>query len=519
MFPSSLGTLSFQFSINRFAACCDATLPETTFMLILGSRLSFRFSPLTAAACLLVLALAGCKVGPDYHPPAVNAPQKWATRFAGGETNGAADVATWWTSFGDKDLNSLIDIAVQSNLTLRVAQARVREARAQKAVISGSLWPSVGSGAGFSRNRYGKNGFPPLPGVPLDFNLYNADFDAAWELDIFGGTRRAVEAANARIGAAEFNERDVLVSLLAEVARNYIAARGYQERLEIAHENIKAQQNVLDLTSNRFDTGLGVQLDIEQARALLKATTSQVPSLETGFDEAVHNLEVLLGEQPGALASPMSAKKNTPLTPPSVPVGLPSELLERRPDVQKAERELAAATAEIGVARDDLFPKFSLTGVAGVQSVEAGTFLRYASRYWSAGPSVQWQIFEAGSLVANVHVQNARQEEALNVYQQTVLVALKDTENALTAYAKEQVRRDSLTESVDADRRALDIAQELYKNGLVDFLRVLNSETSLYVAQDALVQSDQTVSLNLVQLYKALGGGWTNKIETTASAH
>ena len=488
-------------------------------MLILGRRLSFRFSPLAAAACLLVLPLAGCKVGPDYHPPAVNAPQRWATGFAGGETNGAADVATWWKSFGDDDLNSLIDTAVQSNLTLRVAQARVREARAQKAVISGSLWPSVGSGAGYSRNRYGKNGFPPLSGVPLDFNLYNADFDAAWELDIFGGTRRAVEAANARVGAAEFNERDVLVSLLAEVARNYIAARGYQQRLEIAHENIKAEQDVLDLISNRFDTGLGGQLDIEQARALLKATTSQVPSLETGFDEAVHNLEVLLGEQPGALASPMSAKKNIPLTPPSVPVGLPSELLERRPDVQKAERELAAATAEIGVARADLFPKFSLTGVAGVQSVDAGTFLHYASRYWSAGPSVQWQIFEAGSLVANVHVQNARQEEALNVYQQTILLALKETENALTAYAKEQVRRDSLTESVDADRSALDIAQELYKNGLVDFLRVLSSETSLYAAQDALVQSDQTVSLNLVQLYKALGGGWTNKTKTTASAH
>jgi len=166
-----------------------------------------------------------------------------------------------------------------------------------------------------------------------------------------------------------------------------------------------------------------------------------------------------------------------------------------------------------------LFPKFSLTGVAGVQSVDAGTFLHYASRYWSAGPSIQWQIFEAGSLVANVHVQNARQEEALNVYQQTVLVALKETENALTAYAKEQVRRDSLNESVDADRRALDIAQELYKSGLVDFLRVLSSETSLYVAQDALVQSDQTVSLNLVQLYKALGGGWINKRERTASAH
>ena len=204
----------------------------------------------------------------------------------------------------------------------------------------------------------------------------------------------------------------------------------------------------------------------------------------------------------------MSAEKPIPLTPPAVPVGLPSDLLQRRPDVQKAERELAAATARIGAAKADLFPKFSLTGFAGLESISAGNWFDYASRYWSAGPTVQWELFQAGSIRANVRVQNARQEQALDSYQQTVLVALEDAENALTAYAREQTRRESLSQSVQANEQALELSTQLYNNGLADFLHVLDSERSLYAAQDALVQSDQTVSLNLVQLYKALGGGW-----------
>jgi outer membrane protein, multidrug efflux system len=221
------------------------------------------------------------------------------------------------------------------------------------------------------------------------------------------------------------------------------------------------------------------------------------------------------------LTDMMSATKPIPLTPPLVPVGLPSDLLQRRPDVQQAERQLAAATAQIGVAKADLFPSFSLTGVAGVQSTTAGTWFNYMSRYWDAGPTVQWNLFAAGSIVANVHVQNARQEQALNNYKQTVLTALQDVENALTAYAREQVRRESLARSADADQQAMDLSIQLYKNGLADFLRVLDSETALYSAQDALVQSDQTVSLDLVQLYKALGGGWegeTNAVPAIAQS-
>jgi len=436
----------------------------------------------------------------------------------GGESNGPVDLAHWWRNFGDTNLDTLMLTAIQSNLTLQVAEAHVREARAQRVVVSGALWPSIGTGAGYSRNRYSVKTFPPLPpDTEFDYNIYNGDFDAAWELDIFGGTRRAIQAANAQIGVAEYGQRDVLISVLAEVARNYISARAYQQRLIIARENIDVERNSLRLATNRFATGLGNELAVQQAKALLDSTTAQIPSLQTGFDQSVFELSVLLGQPPGTLMTRMSAKKEIPITPPMVPVGLPSELLQRRPDVQQAERQLAAATAEIGVAKADLFPKFSLTGIAGFQSTDAGQWLNYMAHYWTAGPTVQWQLFEAGALVANVHVQNERQRAALAQYQQTVLVALQDVENALTAYAREQVRRESLEDSVAADRRALELATNLYKSGLVDFLNVLTSESSLYNEQDALVQSDQTVSLDLVQLYKALGGGWEEEKELSLS--
>ena len=465
-----------------------------------------------AAMVMAVLSsalLAGCAVGPNYQPPKVNMPANWAAPLANGETNGPVDLAGWWKNFGDTNLDSLMMIAVQSNLTLHVAEARVREARAEKDVITGQLWPSVGSSAGYSRNRFGANSFPPIPpGVPLDYNLYNAGFDAAWEIDIFGGTRRAVEAANADTGAAEYGRRDVLVSLLAEVGRNYVSARGYQQRLAITRQNIQVERDVLDLTSNRFQNGLSSDLDVQQAMAVLTATEAQVPALETGFNQSVYHLAVLLGQPPGALQDEMAAEKPVPISPPVVPVGLPSELLERRPDVERSERELAAATARIGVARADLFPKFSLTGIAGLESISADHWFDYASRYWSAGPTVQWELFEAGSIRANVRVQDARQEQALDNYQQAVLTALEDAANALIAYAKEQVRREALSQSVDANQQALELSTQLYKSGLADFLQVLDSERSLYAAQDSLVQSDQSVALDLVQLYKALGGGW-----------
>jgi NodT family efflux transporter outer membrane factor (OMF) lipoprotein len=414
-------------------------------------------------------------------------------------------------------LDLLITSAVQSNHTLRIAEAHVREARGERDVAFGRLWPSVGGTVSYSRNRWPQNSQFALPPGTADFNLYNASFDAAWELDVFGGRRRSVEAARAEVGVAEAGQRGVLISLLAEVARNYIESRAYQQRLVITRQNIGVQQQALDLTRSRYRSGLANDLDVQQAEALLAATEAQVPSLQTGFAEAVHHLSVLLGQPPGTLMDEMSAEKPIPLTPPAVPVGLPSELLERRPDIQSAERELAAATARIGVAKADLFPKFSLIGLAGLESISADNWFDWYSHYWSAGPAMRWELFEAGRIRARIRVQNARQEQALEAYLQAVLVALEDSENALVAYAREQTRRESLLRSVQADQQAVELSTQLYKSGLVDFLHVLDSERSLYIAQEALVLSEQGISQDLVQLYKALGGGW--EAEMKANRH
>ncbi len=322
--------------------------------------------------------------------------------------------------------------------------------------------------------------------------------------------RRAVEAARAEAAAAEFGRRDLLITVSSEVARNYIDARAFQRRLAVALENIQTQQKTLALTRDLNNHGLASDLDVQQDAALLATTQAQTPSLETGFRSAAYHLATLLGQPPGSLLDELSRQPAPALSPPAVPVGLPSDLLERRPDVCQAERRLAAATARIGVATADLFPKFSLTGDVGLQSVSASQWFTAGSRYWSVGPTVQWRLFDTGRIRANIRVQDARQEQALAQYEQTALNAFEEVERALTAYAKEQIRRESLVVAEQASGRALDLATQLYSHGLVDFLRVLESQRSLYETQDAVIQSDRAVSEDLIALYKALGGGWAN---------
>ncbi|MGA8182254.1 MAG: efflux transporter outer membrane subunit [Terriglobia bacterium] len=460
-------------------------------------------------AILLIGLIAGCTVGPDYHRPHILSPASWSSPMEGGETNFQPIDAAWWKTFHDPKLNSLIFRAVQSNLALRVAEARIREARAQRGVVASGEGPGIGVRGSYSRNRFSKNGFPPLPpSAPLDYNLYSVGFDASWELDLFGGIRRAVESANARIAVAEFGRDDVLRSLLGEVARNYIEARAFQRRIAITRENIQTQQRIVNLTRDRYHSGLASDLDVQQAEALLATTKSQVPTFETGFRNATYRLDVLLGQPTGNVLNDLSEEAPIPATPPQVPVGLPSDLLLRRPDVRRAERELAAATAQIGVAKADLFPRFSLIGDIGLLSLHTSDWWSAGSRFWSAGPIVSWPVFQSGRIRANVHVQEARAEQALAQYQQTILIAFEDVDSALTAYAKEQIRRQSLVQSVQANKRALKLADNLYRHGLADFIRVLESQRGLYQAQDSLVQSDQFVALNLVAIYKALGGGW-----------
>lgn len=470
---------------------------------------------LRPATALLVLAafLGGCMVGPNYQPPKIAAPPQWSSPLAAGETNAPVSDFQWWKSFRDPELDLLLERAGQSNLTLRVAQARVREARAALSFASGGLGPSADTSVSYSESRFSQNGyppFPPFPGISPEDNVFQAGFDAAWELDVFGGVRREVESARADVAAAEFGRRNVFISIDAEVARNYVNARAFQRRLVVALNNIKAQSDILELTRSLLTNGLATDLDIEQAASLLATTQAQTPTLENGFKASAYHLATLLGQPPGALLDELSGQPPTPVSPPAVPVGLPSDLLLRRPDIRQTERELASATAQIGVATADLFPKFSLTGDIGLQSIRASDWFTAGSRYWSVGPAAQWRVFDSGRIRANIRVQNARQQQALARYEQTTLTAFEEVENALSAYAHEQQRRLALQSAVQHDERALALARQLYANGLTDFLRVLESQRSLDLSQDAAIASDQAVSLDLIALYKALGGGWQN---------
>jgi|HubBroStandDraft_1064217.scaffolds.fasta_scaffold56140_2 multidrug efflux system outer membrane protein len=470
-------------------------------------------SPRLILTAALLAATAGCAVGPDYHQPSASAPARWSETLAGGENPAPADITAWWRTFNDPELDSLIDRAVSSNLDLRIAQARVREARAQYGIASAALAPSAGASGSDSRqeasHRQPVLGSVPLPkSVPFDNQVYQAGVDASWEIDVFGGRRREVEAAQAEVGASENDRRATLMVLLGDVARNYVDVRGYQRRLAIAAENIEAQRQGVAIARDRFAHGIATDLDVEESTTLLAETQAEVPSLEAALQASAHRLGVLLGREPGALLAELSARAPIPAAPEVVPVGLPSDLMLRRPDVLRAERQLAAATANIGVATSDLFPKFYLTGAAGYQSVSAASWFSSASSFWSIGPSVQWKIFDAGRVRAAIRVQDARQEEALGAYERTVLTAFEEVENGLVSYAKEQVRRGSLEEAVASSRKSLDLANRLYAGGLTDFLRVLDAERSLYDAEDRLAQSDKAISGNLITLYESLGGGW-----------
>jgi NodT family efflux transporter outer membrane factor (OMF) lipoprotein len=473
---------------------------------------------LRIAAGTLIFLVAGCSVGPDYRKPDLPIPAGWTEARQKGVNARAAELTRWWTKFDDPLLDSLVARAVKSNLDLRLAEARIREARATRVLTASGAWPTVDVSGSYTRNRSSENAIgapaqgaviaPTGGGANLDQNLYRSGFDANWEIDVFGGVRRSVEAADATIEATVEDRRDVLVTLLGEMATNYIDLRGFQRQLAVARANLKTQQETLELTRVRFQAGLASDLDVSQQEAQVNTTASQIPTLESGLKQAAYALDVLLGLQPGALWGELAKETEIPVLPPEVLVGLPSELLRRRPDIRRAERQLAAATAQVGAATADLFPKFFLTGVAGLQSVSASDWISGGSRFWSIGPRITWPVFDAGKIRANIEIRNAQQEQALTQYEKSILNAFRDVETALVNYANEQARYRSLTEAVAANRRAVTMANELYIRGLNDFLNVLDTQRSLYVTESALTQSQATMATNLVALYKALGGGW-----------
>jgi multidrug efflux system outer membrane protein len=453
--------------------------------------------------CLLcILVGASCApVGPDFHPPQLKTPASWHSEAAAGLSAATVDpeaLARWWTTFSDPVLSSLIARAAAGNLDLQRARFRLHEARARLGMARAGEFPTLNTTGSASRSGNNRQ----------IQNLFAAGFDAGWELDVFGGVRRSEEAARADLAAGREDLRDVLVSLLGEVAINYLDARTSQARLAAATTNLQLQEDTYQLTDWRYQAGLSDELAVQQARSNLASTRAQLPNLRTGLEGSLNRLAVLTGEEPGSMHEIMKEPAPIPAPPVAMTVGVPAETLRQRPDLRRAEWELAAATARIGVAMSDLYPKFRLSGSIGVESVDSADILAAASRTWRFGPSFSWPLFDAGQIRSTIEVQTAQQEQKLLQYRSVVLTALEEVENTLTAYVEEQRRHEALTEAARAARTAADLARDKYRAGLQDFSTVLDAQRSLLSFEDQLAQSQGAVSSDLVRLYKALGGGW-----------
>lgn len=456
----------------------------------------------------LTLFLVACSaVGPDYKPPHFAPPSDWQSKKSRQIRVGKAVdnkiLAKWWKVLGDPVLVRLEEEAVKSNLDIKVAVSRVWEARYAIGFEKARLYPTVDSTGSYSRKRSGL--------LESETDFFDIGFNSSWELDIFRGTRRSVEAAIAKLEAAEANLQDVLVTLTADVALTYISYRTFKARIKVAKDNIRIQRETYELNKSRYEAGLADELIAQQALYNLERTRSLVPTLEIGLEWAKNKLAVLLGKTPREINSfLLSSDEKFPEVPREVVVGIPADVLRRRPDVRRAEKDLHTATALIGVATADLYPRFHLFGTIGLESIHATDLFNWSSRFWEVGPGFTWRIFDAGSIKQNIKIQTERQKQALLNYEKTILKALEEVENALIAFEKEQERRESLLKAVSAAEKSEQLASDRYNAGLVDFVTVLDAQRARQALQDDLVQSNGAVVSNLVRLYRALGGGWEN---------
>jgi outer membrane protein, multidrug efflux system len=473
-------------------------------------------------ATVLASALAsGCMVGPDYHPPELDTPHTWGelsppsevsqqpVATAPAEVSPQPDaMAMWWTVFNDPQLTWLMEQAAAANLDLQQAAARIQQARALRTVAAATLWPTALAQGSYGRNHASANAPGGGATAGTTYDLYQVGFDASWELEVVGGNRRWVVAAEASLEAAQFDWAAVLVTLLGEVGSNYVTYRSLQQRIRIANDNVKTQQDTLALTRKLFAAGLATDFDVARAESQVATTKSIIPLLTAQAHEVMHFLGVLLGEEPMTLSQELATIGPIPSGPSMVEVGIPSDLLLRRPDLRSSERQLAAATAEIGVAVRDLYPRFFVTGFGALESVSASALFDWSSRAASIGPSISWTVFDAGLIRATVDLRTAQQVQLLAAYRSVVLQAFQEVEDALVLYAQDQARRDDLATATAANQRAADLALRLYVQGLTDFLSVLQAQFNLFTSQDALAQSEGAIGVDLVALYKALGGGW-----------
>jgi NodT family efflux transporter outer membrane factor (OMF) lipoprotein len=463
--------------------------------------------------CALAL---GCAVGPDYEAPEPELPDAWHLELTRGLESGDADLRTWWTALDDPVLNGLIGRAGQGNLNLRVSLARVMEARAARGVARGEWFPSAdASGSYLERQATDDLAALVSPDGGRNFETYDLGVDASWEIDVFGRIRRSTESAQADLMASVEDYRDVLVVLYADVASNYVELRALQERLHYAVSNAEAQRETMQLTIDRNRAGLAADLDVRQAELNLATTESFIPSLKRAIGQTIHLLGVLLGEAPAALYAELQEPTPIPALPERITVGLPANLLRQRPDVRSAERQLAAQTARVGVATADLYPRFSLVGTFALSAVNAAEFFTKGSTTYGVGPTMQWNLFNGGRIRNLIRAEDARTEQALARYEQVVLVALQDVEDAILSYEQEEERRAALERSVIAAQESVDLVKTLYRTGLTNFQNVLDMERSLTQQQDQLAESEGLVVQSLIRLYRALGGGWD---ATAASA-
>jgi NodT family efflux transporter outer membrane factor (OMF) lipoprotein len=501
-------------------------------------------APALAVPFLLLpmLLVTGCTVGPDFKAPANNAPGSFfasrpvPTPERSEPVQEAID-PNWWNLFHDPELTALENRVAAENLDVRIATIRLAESRAQRGVTAAPLFPQLGGNASYERQKASNNGIFGLLGSSAEgstqtpgtqasgtggslgaggvsgtnlvpFDLYQYGLDATWELDLWGKVRRSVESADASIDASKEAQRDTLLSSLAEVARDYIDLRGAQLREQIARDNLKSSQQALQLTQERAAGGLTTDLDVANAAAQVNTTAAEIPPIQQDEADDINALSLLLGQPPNALRTELEAARPVPPVPPRVPIGLPSELARRRPDIREAEANLHAATANVGVAVASFYPSVTLAGSFGIQALQASNLWTLASRQYSFGPSISIPIFEGGQLKYMLKLNQTQQQEAAVKYERTVLQAWHDVDNALTAYQQTQQRRDSLIQAVAQNQRALALATDRYQQGVSDFLEVLDAQTRLLANQQQLAIATTNVSTNLVALYKALGGGW-----------
>jgi len=500
-----------------------------------------------AAAGVLLLAVAGCTVGPDFERPASFwSPASWfGTRqpkvlkdaLVSALTPGPID-ANWWSVFHDPELTSLEQRVAGGNFDVRTAVVRLAESRSSLGVTSAGLFPTLNANSSYTREKQSKNGVIGLfggggsgggsPGTASNglggtvgglpntsggaasapFDLYQVGFDASWEVDFWGRVKREVESARATLQASAEAQRDTLLTSLAELARDYIQLRGVQENIRITTNNLNTARQSERLTRERAQGGLGTDLDVANAAAQVANTQSQLPDLQAQEITLTNAIALLLGEPPDALTAELRQPKPIPMVPPHVPIGLPGELARRRPDIRQAEAQLHAAIANIGVAIGDFYPKVTLSGSVALQALSFNRAFNTGSNTYSLGPSVTLPIFQGGRLSRTLELRQGAQQESALSYQRTVLGALHDVNNAMTNYMSEQNKRRALQAVVKQNQIALNLSRDRYSQGIDTFLNVLDAERSLLAAQQQLTNSNTALGTDLVQLYKALGGGW-----------